>query len=418
MNISKQVLLLQGPVGPFFDRLHSRLLENQVNCTRILFNAGDKLFCQNKQSALSFEGNLEEWGTWFKKYIYDNKPSVVVLFGADRPIHSIARDICNMYGIRVLCLEEGYFRPGFITFEEGGNNASSPLANKLPPPDFNFSLEDFETNKNYIISKNSFRNKCWYGFLYYFRSQLWTASVQRKLFHKSLNLFQQAYFWPKNLFYWFKLRRSDINLFKDLLSQNYYVVALQLDADMQSRFQSNGWKKIDLIRETIESFVKKASFDCNLVFKVHPLERGHYDHSRIIKEFAIKYGIEKRVFTIQTGSIGRWLKFSKGMITINSTSGFSAIYHGIPILLCGNALYKNENLVYKLKNKSDLDNFWYEEVKATKAERLRYLGWIRNESCVNGDFYTKVGREDAIKNIIEIIFNPRHSDNLGISAYD
>ena len=45
MNIPKQVLLLQGPVGPFFDRLHSQLLENQINCTRILFNAGDELFC-------------------------------------------------------------------------------------------------------------------------------------------------------------------------------------------------------------------------------------------------------------------------------------------------------------------------------------------------------------------------------------
>ena len=105
MNISKQVLLLQGPVGPFFDRLHSRLLENQVNCTRILFNAGDKLFCQNKQSALSFEGNLEEWGTWFKKYLKNNGPSVVILFGSDRPIHSIVREVCKEQEILVYCLE-------------------------------------------------------------------------------------------------------------------------------------------------------------------------------------------------------------------------------------------------------------------------------------------------------------------------
>ena len=410
MNISKQVILLQGPVGPFFDRLHTQLLEDQSKCTRVLFNAGDELFCHNKKLVHIFKGNLDEWNKWFETYIKNNTRSIVILFGADRPIHSIARNICIKYDIRVLCLEEGYFRPGFITAEEGGNNASSPVVGKLPPSKFNLSLEDLETNSDNIISRNSFRNKCWYGFLYYFWSQLWTASVQRKLFHKSLNLFQQAYFWPKNLFYWLKLRRSDIDLLKNLSNQNYYIVALQLDTDMQSRFQSNGWKKIDLIKETIVSFCKKASFDSNLVFKVHPLERGHYNHSRIIKEFAFKYGLEKRVFTIQTGSIGRWLRFSKGMITINSTSGFSAIYHGIPILLLGNALYENKDLVYKLKKKSDLDDFWNVEVKATKTERLRYLGWIKSESCRKGDFYTKAGRGNALKNIIDIIFNSEQSN--------
>ena len=98
------------------------------------------------------------------------------------------------------------------------------------------------------------------------------------------------------------------------------------------------------------------------------------------------------------------------MITINSTSGFSAIYHGIPILLLGNALYENKDLVYKLKKKSDLDDFWNVEVKATKTERLRYLGWIKSESCRKGDFYTKAGRGNALKNIIDIIFNSEQSN--------
>ena len=47
------------------------------------------------------------------------QPSVVILFGSDRPIHSIARDLCKEHEILVLCLEEGYFRPGFVSLEEG-----------------------------------------------------------------------------------------------------------------------------------------------------------------------------------------------------------------------------------------------------------------------------------------------------------
>ena len=128
----KTCTTIAGTFGPFFDRLHRQLLENQINCARILFNAGDKLYCRNKQSALNFHGNLDEWTKWFEKYIKNNKPSVVILFGSDRPIHSIARELCKEYEVLVLCLEEGYFRTGFVSFEVGGNNANSPLAGLLP----------------------------------------------------------------------------------------------------------------------------------------------------------------------------------------------------------------------------------------------------------------------------------------------
>ena len=151
------------------------------------------------------------------------------------------------------------------------------------------------------------------------------------------------------------------------------MVVLQLDTDMQSRYQSNGWKKSDIIHETIESFASNGFPERHLVFKVHPLERGHYNHKKIIQKIAENFGVEDRVWIVQTGSIGQWIKHSKGIITINSTSGLSAIYHGVPILLLGNAIYGHHQLVYRLRNKNDLDEFWTAEVKANQDQRMSYL---------------------------------------------
>ena len=69
--------MLQGPVGPFFDRLHSSLLKEEHKVTRILFNAGDRLFCRNKPESVNFKGNLEQWDTWFTDYLKTHALSLI-----------------------------------------------------------------------------------------------------------------------------------------------------------------------------------------------------------------------------------------------------------------------------------------------------------------------------------------------------
>ena len=101
--------------------------------------------------------------------------------------------------------------------------------------------------------------------------------------------------------------------------------------------------------------------------------------------------------SVQTGSIGQWIKHSKGIITINSTSGLSAIYHGVPILLLGNAIYDHQQLVYRLGNKNDLDEFWSTQVKANQDQRMRYLSWVKEKACEEGDFYIQLGNKETHK---------------------
>ena len=122
-----RVLLLQGPVGPFFRKAQSLLNDNGFDAWRVCFNAGDRLFARNDKT-LNFSGTPDAWAIWFDEMVSEHGFDFVVLFGCEREIHRIAIERCKAKGIPVLCLEEGYLRPGYVTMEFGGNNWRSPVA--------------------------------------------------------------------------------------------------------------------------------------------------------------------------------------------------------------------------------------------------------------------------------------------------
>src|SRR3546814_14232724 len=95
---------------------------------------------------------------------------------------------------------------------------------------------------------------------------------------------------------------------------------------------ARGWNSARLIAETLSSFAKSARADYRLVFKIHPMERGHSTDRKFIMQTACALGIADRVDVIDIGSLGLLTRHSAGMITINSTSGLSAIFHGVPLL--------------------------------------------------------------------------------------
>jgi len=91
------------------------------------------------------------------------------------------------------------------------------------------------------------------------------------------------------------------------------------------------------------------------------------------------------------------------MITINSTSGLSAIHHGIPLLVVGRALYEHPELAVCGAGKPDFDQFWHaheqDDVVAPVEFRHRYLDWIRYRALIPGDFYQKEGIDRVCEGI-------------------
>ena len=77
--------------------------------------------------AINFQGRPEEWGAFFDSVSRLLAPVAIVLMGDMRFYHKVAIERARLRGIHVICLEEGYMRPNFVTVELDGVNSNSPL---------------------------------------------------------------------------------------------------------------------------------------------------------------------------------------------------------------------------------------------------------------------------------------------------
>jgi capsular polysaccharide export protein len=395
----RRALLLQGPVGPFFNHLQDHLEAHDLDVWRICFNAGDR-FYSRERNRISFSGDLKEWQHWFSIFVAAAKVDVIILFGSERPIHRIARQVAETRNIRVIALEEGYVRPGYVTVEHGGNNTNSPLAGSLPPPSFDLLPPENESRKDF----RGFFHLCRHSAVYYAMRTFFTLGRQRTLFHRRFNALHEGFCWVRNLWRRYFGQERNFRVMQRLLEHfdgNYYLVPLQVPGDSQMREAALGWNATRLIAATLESFARFAPFERRLVFKIHPLARGHSNDRAFIEFTARAFGIGDRVDVIDTGSLGLLTRHAAGMITVNSTSGLSALWHGIPLLVVGNAFYAHDELAICAHGKPDFDSFWASRQVADKALRRNYIRWVKQQAQKPGDFYAQRGMEAACQGVLE-----------------
>jgi capsular polysaccharide export protein len=386
-----RVLLLQGPVGPFFARLQGCLEAAGVACWRVCFNAGDRHFA-TRRGRIDFSGSLAEWRDWLRACLEDGGFDAVVGFGCLRPQHVVARRLAEEAGLAFLSLEEGYLRSGFITAEFGGNNACSPLAGRLPPPGFVPASATSLAPPEQAF--RSFSAMCRQGAVYYTLRSLLSRPREKALFHRRVSLLREPLSWTRNALRYSQGRARDFRVIEQLLEHHdgrYFLVPLQVAVDSQMGEPALGWTADRLIKAVLNAFACQAPGRSRLAFKIHPLERGHTNARRTVMETATRLGIAQRVDVLETGSLGLLIRHAAGVITINSTAGLSAIFHGTPLLVVGKAVYSHPALATCAQGEPRFDGFWNGGPVADAQLRHRYLAWIRQEALVPGDFYAEDG---------------------------
>lgn len=397
----RRVLLLQGPVGPFFARLRSFLCDKDVDTWRVVFHRGDRLFGSGKRT-LPFSGGHADWSDWLSQVLTFGQFDTIILFGSERPAHCAARKLATQKGIAIISLEEGYVRPGFITVETDGNNANSPIAGRVLGPIFGP-----ENNPTPAKSYRSLHQLIFYGALYYTVRGITVFGKRRQLFHRQTPLIPEAYYWARNLCRRITGGERNFAKVQQLLEhwdKRFYLVPLQVAADANLTRFANGWHSARLISDSIQSFAACAPRNTRLVFKVHPMERGHNNLTPLIRQTALAYGIESHVDVIETGSLGLLTRHSAGMITINSTSGLSAIFHGVPLMVLGRAIYAHKELAITTPA---FDDFWTSDHVATAEARGAYIEWIKQQALRPGNFYCAEGMELAMQSIFEKLCAPQ-----------
>ncbi len=390
------VLMLQGPVGPFFQELHSGLASRGFAVKRVVFNAGDKIFARGDYTY--FRGDKNEWADWLRAEMVRNRPSFIVVFGAMRPIHFTARQVASLFGVPVICLEEGYLRSGYITCEIGGNNDSSPLCR--------WTLDQFnpETLPKPLDMPSSQSALCIWAAIYYLARDLKATPVEEALFHrKREGGWRLAMSWLKHLSSRVCAQQEKLTKLKKLktrLKGKYILVTLQVPEDSQIRYSARGWTNQKLVKETLLALHESAT-DQNVVFKLHPLDRNAARTRRLIAKYARAFGLSRRVITLGAGAIGEVTRHASGMIVINSTSAFSALHHGVPILVLGDAVYRHDALVTIGTRPTDIANFMQSRTAKPKENFDSFKRSVRACALLPGDFYRARGRKVAVDAIAQ-----------------
>ena len=377
----KRVLMLQGPLGPFFADLAQALGSLGVATHRICFNKGDWHFAKADHVEL-YEHPAEKWAGYLTAYIEDNGIHAVCCYGDSRYYHSEARRVCDEMGIPVLCFEEGYVRPGFVTMEVGGNNANSGFpasfqAGKLP---------EIEPVKAASVS-NHFRFQFWFAVLYYTVKDWKLSGFAGYLHHRRGN-------WATELLSWIRAgirkhtysRYIEQGLTENLVSDTsgpLFTVPLQVAVDTQMIFHSPYNSVADFIDEVIRSFAEDAPKNARLVIKHHPMDRGFTHYGGLIKRLSRGLGCADRVTYAFDLDLDRVLKHSAGCVTVNSTVGLTALELGTPTLTLGKSMVGAAGLTAQ----ATLADFWTKsgDVDQTKVDAFKRA--LVSHTQIPGSFY-------------------------------
>ncbi|MEO5671211.1 MAG: hypothetical protein ABIR26_11010, partial [Ramlibacter sp.] len=86
---AERVLMLQGPVGPLFDRMAQWLIGRGTQVRRVVFQGGDELDCRVVVPK-RFDASQAAWPAFLAELIDEWEPDCIVLFGQSRHFHKVA----------------------------------------------------------------------------------------------------------------------------------------------------------------------------------------------------------------------------------------------------------------------------------------------------------------------------------------
>ncbi len=378
----KRYLLLQGPMGPFFSDLAGWLESKGREAVNVVFNGGDHFYCRQR-SVLHYTQTPAQFARWLKEVWQTYPFDTLVCFGDCRPLHQAARQWANAKGLRFLAFEEGYLRPHFITLEVGGVNAYSSLSQE---PDFYRQLPEMPPRVIQSLEPST-RLRYWHATWYYLISWFHQKQYPHYRHHKSFSPWYEMRCWIRawRRKHWYAFsERHVLPRLQNQLDNRFYLAILQVYNDSQIRQHSPYNDVREYINDVIYSFATKAPATKFLVFKHHPMDRGHRLYAPLIKHLSKKYGVQNRVLYVHDLPMPEMLKHAKAVVTINSTAGLSALIHNKSLKVMGDALYDMKGLTYQ----GHLHQFWTAGFRPDMKLLGKFREYLLETTQINAVFYS------------------------------
>jgi capsular polysaccharide export protein len=380
----RRTLLLQGPMGSFFERLAGTLRAHGQQVWKVNFNAGDDLYFRGEQ-VIQFRDPLDQWPTQLRKLIAEHRLDAIVLFGQSRRMHQMAIEEARELGVAIFVFEEGYVRPDYVTLEVGGVNAESPI-----PRDPAFYRElNAEPLPSPQPTGQSFSKVAGAAIAYSIARAFGHSRYPHYRHHRSIAPVRQGLKWAHGAWrkWWYRFAEREMQGFLAAPEQHkrFFLVPLQVYNDSQIRRHSHYKDVGTFIHEVLESFAQHAPAEQLLVLKHHPLDRPYNDYTRLIARESERLGIADRVHYIHDQHLPTLLKHATGVVTVNSTTGLQALYHGTPVIPLGECMYAIEGLVHP----GPLDSFWANPGPVDVELFQRFRTYLVRETQLNASFYAE-----------------------------
>lgn len=389
----QRVLMLQGPMGPFFGALADGLENAGIEVLKVNLNAGDRLFF-NDERVVDYRGSLSAWPSWLEDFMVRHRIDTVLLFGDRRPYHVCAIEIAKRRQIEVFVFEEGYLRPNFVTLEAGGVNARSP------------ACTDRTVHDQYVhlaVPEAAPVGRVFWPATFRIAAYAWANHLRKRDYphyehHRPLHPVGEGLRWIagglKKL-RWQHRDRGKLGSYQGELSGRYFLCPLQVHNDSQVADCAAFPTVEDFIRHVACEFLEHADRTMHLVFKHHPMDRAYRDYSRLMAKLAHDTGLGERLHYVADLHLPTMLRHARGTIVLNSTVGLQSLHHGTPTLALGEAPYVRAGLTFG----GDLAAFFGAPGKVDEGAVKAFESYLRHTSQLRGTFY----KPDALPSPADVL---------------
>ncbi|WP_043917125.1 capsule biosynthesis protein [Jannaschia aquimarina] len=402
----RRFLFLQGPHGPFFDRLARLLRAAGAECWRVGFNHGDEAFWFHRATYLPFRDAPEAWPATFDRICDEKGITDLVLYGDTRDVHAAAIQVARARGLTIHVFEEGYLRPWWVSYERDGSNAHSRLMDKSVP-EMQAALAALDLDlPDAPAHWGDMRHHVFYGMLYHWFVLSRTLVAGRYPHYRPHRDVTVAH---EFRLYLRRLLTMPATALRRRISQwrithggfPYHLCLMQLEHDSSFRAHSPYASMTDFLEEVVGAFARGAPTHHHLVFKAHPLEDGRAPIRATLRRLTAEHGLDGRVHYLRGGKLASLLNEARSAVTVNSTAAQQALWRGLPVKALGASVYSKPEFV----SDQPLERFFADPDRPDSRAYRDYRHYLLETSQVAGGFYSARGRRQLLRQVVDMMLS-------------
>ncbi len=371
----RRFLIASAPYGPFSRALARSLESRGGHVERLILNTGD-LWDWRRPGGQRHHGSLEAFRRGLAAAL---EPFTDVIVWGDTSAH--ARAVlaeARALGLGIWLLENGYFRPDWITLERQGVNAESAVPRDPRAFATVVAVEPKPAPVGRILPWHVLHISRYYllellgrPVFPHFRPEYDPSPWRQALGHVGRAA---------------RIRRHPARRrVRRLLDERtpFILVCLQRDGDSQLVRHSEFRDNRSFLGAVLDSFADHAPEGLHLVVKGHPLDAGVIDLERMTRDLARARGVGDRVHPLDGGSLAELCRASCGLVVNNSSAALSALGFGTPVKVLGRAFFDMPGLT----DPGSLHAFWHHQTPPDPDLFDRFRTWVIENTQINGGFH-------------------------------